>query len=304
MRFLAAHILLLLCLFQVQAQTQTNFDYFLTPSDTLNQKRLNGVIIGESVIYTGSMLALNELWYNDFDRSKFHTVQDFNEWSQMDKVGHIYSSYQLGRLGAEILNWSGVEKHNQLKFGATLGLVFLSTVEVFDGYSEEWGFSWSDMAANLAGTGIFIGQELLWEEQRISLKYSFHQTKYAPQRPDKLGDGFFEEFLKDYNGQTYWLSANIKSFFPGLEIPSWLNVALGYGAEGMLTADSQPINGTLIGQEAVRQYYLSMDIDFSRIKTNSPLLKTLFSLVNTLKVPFPAVEFTDKNGFRLLGIYY
>ena len=39
--------------------------------------------------------------------------------------------------------------------------------------------------------------------------------------------------LKDYNGQTYWLSANLKSFFPGSNIPPWLNVAIGYGADGM-----------------------------------------------------------------------
>ena len=36
-------------------------------------------------------------------------------------------------------------------------------------------------------------KNLLWDEQRILLKYSFHQTHYASQRPDKLGDGFLEE---------------------------------------------------------------------------------------------------------------
>ena len=39
--------------------------------------------------------------------------------------------------------------------------------------------------------------------------------------------------LKDYNAQTYWFSANLKSFFPEIKFTAWLNVAVGYGAEGM-----------------------------------------------------------------------
>ena len=107
-----------------------------------------------------------------------------------------------------------------------------------DGFSEEWGFSWTDMAANAAGTGLYVGQQLLWEEQRILLKYSFHRTQFAKQRPNILGNGLSEEFLKDYNGQTYWLSANINSFLKTESIPNWLNVAFGYGAEGMLTGEA------------------------------------------------------------------
>ena len=175
------------------------------------------------------------LWYSDYPRSSFQTIDDSDEWMQMDKLGHMFSSYHLGRVGANTLNWAGVSEKDQLLYGATLGLGFLTAVEVLDGFSAEWGFSWSDMAANAAGTGLYVGQDLLWKEQRILLKYSFHTTRYAQQRPDKLGEGFFEEFLKDYNGQTYWLSANLNSFFNSEKIPNWLNVAVGYGAEGLLS---------------------------------------------------------------------
>ena len=68
------------------------------------------------------------------------------------------------------------------------------------------------------------------------LKYSFHQiTRFAKQRLDKLGNDVTEEFLKDNNGQTYWLSANINSFFKTNDIPNLLNITFGYGADGMLT---------------------------------------------------------------------
>ena len=59
-----------------------------------------------------------------------------------------------------------------------------------DGFSEEWGGSWVDFAANAAGTSLLVGQELLWGEQRIKLKYSFHQTEFENIRPETLGENF------------------------------------------------------------------------------------------------------------------
>lgn len=220
----------------------------------------------------------------------------------MDKLGHVFSSYQLGRLGANTLNWAGVSKKHQIIYGSALGLGFLTTVEVMDGFSEEWGFSWTDMAANTLGTGLFVGQELLWEEQRILLKYSFHQTRFAKQRPDKLGNGLTEEFLKDYNGQTYWLSTNLNSFLKTDYIPNWLNLAFGYGADGMLTGE--PDDPLFINQNRTRQYYLSLDVDLSRIKTKSHFLKTIFDVLNVIKVPFPALELNSKGRLKMHYIYY
>ena len=282
--------------------SQTKFSEFLKPSDTLNVSRRNTVIISEAVLFSAGIYGLNELWYKDYPRSNFHTINDGNEWMQMDKIGHAFSSYQLGRLGAESLEWSGVSKKNQLIYGATIGFTFLTAVEILDGFSKEWGFSWTDMASNAAGTTLFVGQELLWEEQRILLKYSFHRTKYAKLRPEKLGDGLLEEFLKDYNGQTYWLSINLKSFFRDSKLPNWLNVAIGYGADGMLTGENEPNNLMFPNQDRTRQFYISLDVDLTKIKTNSNILKSIFSIFNVLKVPFPAVEFTDKNGIKFHAI--
>lgn len=284
--------------------SQSKLDSFLKPSDTLNKPRRNAVILTEVSLGTLTLVGLDQLWYKDFPRSKFHTINDADEWLQMDKLGHAFSAYQLGKVGADALQWSGVQNKNQLLYGATLGFTFLTAVEVLDGYSTEWGFSWSDMAANAAGTGLYVGQELLWDEQRILLKYSFHQTKYASQRPDKLGNGFMEEFLKDYNGQTYWLSANVNSFVKSSTLPDWLNVAFGYGADGMLTGKNEIIDNVYTSQNRQRQYYLSLDVDLSKIKTNSRLLRSLFDIFNTIKVPFPTLEFNGKKGVKTHFIYF
>ncbi|MBV7270235.1 DUF2279 domain-containing protein [Winogradskyella sp. WHY3] len=282
--------------------SQSKFNEFLKPSDTLNTPRRNAVVITEVSLASAALIGLDQLWYSDYPRSKFKTINDSEEWLQMDKLGHVFSSYQLGRLGANTLNWAGVSKKDQLLYGSTLGLGFLTAVEVMDGFSEEWGFSWTDMAANAAGTGLYVGQELLWKEQRITLKYSFHRTRFAKMRPDKLGDGWSEEFLKDYNGQTYWLSANIHSFLKTDAIPHWLNLAFGYGADGMLTGEAN--DPLFLNQDRIRQYYLSLDIDLTRIKTSSRFLKTIFDVFNVIKVPFPTLELNSKGRVKLHYIYF
>jgi uncharacterized protein YfiM (DUF2279 family) len=284
--------------------SQSKRESFFTPSDTLHKTRRNAVVITEASLGGLTLIGLNQLWYKDYPQSKFHTLNDNNEWLQMDKLGHVFTSYQLGNLGANLLNWSGASEKEQLIYGSTLGFTFLTAVEVFDGFSKEWGFSWGDMIANAAGTGLYVGQQLLWKEQRMTFKYSFHQTKYAAQRPDKLGDGFLEELLKDYNGQTYWLSCNVHSFFKNSKLPKWLNVAFGYGADGMLTGHNEAGNSLFKSQNRSRQFYLSFDLDLTKIKTKSHFLRTVFDVLNLIKLPFPALEFNDKSGVKLYGVYF
>ncbi|MDN3665451.1 DUF2279 domain-containing protein [Algibacter miyuki] len=278
------------------AFSQKESPSFFTPSDSLNVSRRNAVVISEAAVVGLTLVGLNQLWYADYERSKLHTINDNNEWLQMDKVGHAFSAYQMGKHGAQLLNWSGISEKNQLIYGGTLGFGFLTAVEFLDGYSQEWGFSWGDILANASGTGLFIGQELLWKEQRIALKYSFHQTEYAPQNPNKLGKGILEEVLKDYNGQTYWLSANIHSFFKESKVPKWLNLAVGYGGEGMLNGVEDSSSELVRNGNPYRQIFLSLDLNLDQLKTKSPLLKMVFSIINMIKIPFPTLELSKKGA--------
>jgi len=274
---------------------------FLAPSDTLNKSRLILVSSVGAVGYTSSMIALNELWYKDYPKSGFHFYDDNSSWMQVDKAGHMITSYQLGRYGYETLRWSGLGEKSSIWIGGNLGLFFLTGVEILDGHSAEWGFSYGDFIANAGGTALFIGQQLAWGEQRASLKFSYSASQYADLRPETLGYGGLESVLKDYNGQTIWLSVNPSSFFLDKEskLLPWLNVAFGYGADGMLGGNSNPAvnqDGRVLPEiQPYRQYYLSLDIDLTRIQTQSHLLKTIFSVVGFIKVPAPAIEFSQGN---------
>ncbi|KIO53176.1 DUF2279 domain-containing protein [Flavobacterium hibernum] len=296
-------VLFLSSFYSIRAQNK--FESFLTPSDTLNKKRQNTVIVTEATLASVTLLGLNQLWYADYPRSNFHFINDNNEWLQMDKVGHMYSAYHLGRFGAEMMNWSGASQKNQLVYGATLGFAFLTAVEVLDGFSSEWGASSGDIIANATGTALYVSQELLWREQRITPKFSFHTTHYANLRPESLGSSLNEQLLKDYNGQTYWLSVNLHSFAKETKIPKWLNVAFGYGADGMLTGNLQNDNvNSIQNPERFRQFYLSLDVNLAKIDTKSHFLKTVFSIFNTIKIPAPTLEYSANKGLKAYALYF
>jgi hypothetical protein len=283
---------------------QSSIERFLKPADTLQIKRLQTVVFTESVIGSTTLIGLNQIWYANYPHSQFHFINDNNEWLQMDKMGHVFSSYQIGSFGANALKWSGSNKKSQLLYGATLGLGFQTAVEVFDGYSSNWGASMGDVLANVSGTALYVSQELIWHEQRILPKFSFHTTHYAALRPDILGSSIQEQLLKDYNGQTYWLSANIYSFIKVNEFPKWLNLAIGYGAEGMISGEASTIVPGILDLDRYRQYYISFDVDLTKIKSKSHVIQTLLSVFNTIKIPAPTFEIKGNGGSKLHLIYF
>jgi len=285
--------------------SQNSINSFLKPSDTLNLQRRNGLVISEAILATSALVGLNQLWYSDYPKSDFHLINDNDQWNQMDKAGHLFSTYHIGRFGADALKWRGCNRKSQLLYGSTLGFAFLTTVEVFDGYSSEWGFSIGDIAANASGTALYVSQELLWNEQRIMPKFSFHTTQYASARPNVLGSSVSEQILKDYNGQTYWLSGNLHSFLKQTKIPKWFNIAIGYGAEGMITGSDELVNTVFFEEkQRTRQFYLSFDADLTKINTKAHFLKTLFSVFNTIKIPAPALEINSRGVINFHCLYF
>jgi hypothetical protein len=275
---------------------------------TVHYGRLAGVISAEGALYFGSLAGLYYAWYKGYPQSSFHFFNDTNEWLQMDKCGHATSAYYISMIGYNSYRWTGLSSGKATLYGGLLGMAYLLNIEILDGFSSQWGFSLGDFSANTAGCLLFMGQQLGWKEQRFVLKYSFHQTKYSSRRPDLLGHNLIQNMVKDYNGQTYWLSGNISSFLPkNLKFPKWINVAIGYGAEGMTGATSNPdsLNHTVLSHsDRYRQFYLTLDVDLTRIPTRSKTLKALFTLFNFIKVPFPAIEYNSLGQFRFHPFYF
>jgi uncharacterized protein YfiM (DUF2279 family) len=269
---------------------------------TFNKKRFTFLATTSGVTYTGGLVLLGTIWYTDQLSSEFKFFNDNSEWRGLDKMGHVYTSFHVSHAAVRVLKWTGCSRKKSILFGGFTGAVLTIPIEVLDGFSNEYGASWGDLAANTSGSVLVVAQHLLWDEIRITPKFSYHETSYAPMRPNILGGSTMERFIKDYNGQTYWLSFNIASLAHLERFPKWLNVSVGYGAREMLYA--LPSENSDNGYRSYARGLLSLDIDFNRIKTKHSFLRGLFRGLNMLHVPFPALEYNGRNGFQFHPLYF
>ena len=272
----------------------------LNALQNFNIKRFTTVVIGESALASIATIGLQYLWYKKFPHSRFHFFNDNDEWLGMDKLGHATTAYNISALQYNLMRWSGVKAGTAKWVGGLTGLAYLTLIEIFDGFSAEWGFSKGDMMANISGAALFTGQQALWDEQRIQLRFSFHKSIFAKYNPVMLGANFPQRLIKDYNGQSYWLSFNINSFLnKGNNFPGWMNADIGYGADGMTGAVINPkeVNGkTIPSFERNRKIFFGIDGAFTK-----PGTTPFPSWINIFRIPTPLLEFKEhKIKFRPL----
>lgn len=270
---------------------------------SLNKKRLHIVLFGTGAVYTASMIGLSQAWYKNQLSGDFRFFNDNAQWNCMDKFGHAYSTYQMSRIGFEMFRWTGMSDKKSAIWGSVLSQGLMIPIEIMDGFSEYYGFSWGDILANITGAGLYLSQQLLWHRQMVKMKFSFHTTSYAPLHPEVLGENTLQQLLKDYNGQTYWFSLDIYNMLrKDNKFPKWLNVALGYGANEMIYGSEN--ENAEHGYNSYRQYFFSVDWDLSHIRTRKKGIKILLFIVDMVKLPAPAIEFNSRQGVNFHFIYF
>jgi hypothetical protein len=99
------------------------------------------------------------------------------------------------------------------------------------------------------------------------------------------------------------MSCNVKSFLPETKWPSWLNLAIGYGADGMVGGDDNNFDRKGITYDysnihRERQFYISPDIDLSRIQSKNKFVRSLLIVFNSLKFPMPTLEYQTETGLK------
>jgi len=286
---------------------------FFSPAPEFNAQRFRLAAGAIGVTYTGFSIALYNTWYKKFDQKEFHFFNDWGEWNNVDKAGHVYSAHAQALLSYKAAKWTGMSESKAIWSGVLLGGIGQTSIEIMDGFSSKWGFSLSDFGANAIGLGLFAGQQAIWHEQRIVLKLSSYPKDYSsinliPDVIDKdayvdqivsslYGNRWGERFLKDYNAQTIWLSANVNAFIPTSKLPDWFNVSFGYGSENLFGGFSNEQVDVIISNHRYKQYFLSPDIDLSRIKAKKPFWKTVLSVLNIFKLPMPTLEYNSTGQF-------
>jgi len=292
-------------------QAQSGFQSFFTPSDTFNKRRVILASGFTAATYSVFSIGLFKAWYSKSEQTSFHTFNDFGEWNQMDKVAHGFDSYFQTALCYQGARWTGLNNKKGLILGSSIAMLFQTTIEVLDGFSPEYGFSLPDVCFNVLGSGLFVGQQLLWDEQKFKLKISSYPTNYSDQlilgengtsttyksRAKELyGSGYFNSLLKDYNAQTFWLSFNPGKFSEKIQSvwPAYLNVAFGYGSDNLYGGfknvwTTKNDRFVLNSEKRIRQYYFSLDLDLNKLNVKNHFLKTALSILNIIKIPAPAI---------------
>ena len=289
-------------------------------------KRKKVFKIASAATYTTMATGLYFAWYDQFEQESFHFFDDWGEWNNMDKAGHVYSAHIQAELIHSLARWSGYDDDKALLIGTGASLLGQLTIEVMDGFSSGWGFSVTDLGANLIGTSSYYLQHKYWGEQRLTMKMSYYPVSYPDQtfrsesgsfettlreRSEVLfGERGIERFLKDYNGQTIWVSADIKAFFPESKWPDFLNVALGYSAGNLyggfsnrweVNDENLSIDSALFPRS--QQWVLALDYDLKSIKARSEFGQGVLRFLDIFKWPAPAVSYDTEEGWGVHLIF-
>jgi len=268
--------------------------------DSITKKNifLNTTAIGATSL---SYFALYNLWYKEYPQTSFHFFNDLDEWNYIDKMGHVFSSYQVARKSHLFLDKKKIE--HPLEKSCFYSLFFMLGIEVLDGFSTEWGFSNYDLISNFVGTGLFYVQEKKFNTQFLKLKFSSHLSPYATCRPTLLGNSFSEKIFKDYNGQTYWITLDFNTRIQQkFKIFKYINLALGYSIDGFTGARYNPNLNCAECNNLKRQsqYILSFDLDLTEIETKNKFFKLFFNTFSIIKFPTPAFLIQSESQFKWL----
>ena len=224
----------------------------------------------------------------------------------MDKIGHACTSYQLNKVSHSLFKKNNIKKpllkSSVYTFGYMLG------VELLDGYSTEWGFSIYDVIGNGLGTMLYTFQERKFKNQPFKIKFSSHKSTYASCRPSLLGENRLQQIIKDYNGQTYWLTFNYNELWnKRIKLFDYIDFAFGYSIDGFTGGHNNPEISScncLINDcnnlKRTSQFIFSVDLNTSKIKNKHPILGKFLLPFDIVKIPFPAFILNNSKNFKLI----
>ena len=163
---MSAVLILFLLVFHVGASAQDSAliikPKFFENAPKLHPVRL-GIVTGGLVAgYSATSVYLAKAWYSDYEQTRLHAFNDWYGWRQHDKFGHLFTAYFESKWVGDLYKWSGVPKKKATWIGFGAGMLFQTTVELMDGFSDAWGWSWGDIAFNSIGSAAYLGQEFAW----------------------------------------------------------------------------------------------------------------------------------------------
>jgi hypothetical protein len=252
-----------------------------------------GVTVGSlAAIVTAIHLYQQDAWWAN-QRGAFHFETAWDYAAEADKFGHMCSGYFSSYVAHEALVASGVGSDLASWLGPTIGLAFMTYIEVEDGFAAGWGFDPTDQYANTAGAALFAAQQYLPWLQNVTMKWSYWPT-------DKLDagtPGHRTIVVDDYNGTMVWFSLKLSNVLPeSIGWPKWLRLAGGYGAYNVDQLDAQ---GHYLTPD--RKVFIALDYDLVELLPNMGSFGNwLVQTANFIHLPAPALQILPSVKFQLL----
>ncbi|MDY0080544.1 MAG: DUF2279 domain-containing protein [Ignavibacteriaceae bacterium] len=255
-----------------------------------------------AAVDAGVWFYAKEAWYK-YGTVKWHTFNDwYNAKLNLDKTGHAHMTMLYNKLIYHTARWTNMGEKEANWSSAGIAWLMQFQIELYDAYFENWGFSWPDVGANTIGAFYPTLQREFPLLQNFNLKYSYHPSSDLEQK-------FVNDFINDYEGTTYWLTINVHEFLPEAikeYYPDWLNIALGYGVNGIFHSDGNwnhdvKNNKRGLGRE---EWYIALDYDFMKVfkPKEGTFWYTLLDLLNAVHLPAPTIRFSPSAIYY--GLYF
>ncbi len=282
---------------QVKVQVPTGLQW--APDSAYPQKVHLGKTIGLGVLAASSYAAAYyAVFYNawwDKNGGDFNFADDGVYAVNVDKMAHFYGGYYIAQGFYDGLRWAGLRRGPAYFWGGVLSSATQVAIDVKDGYSPEWGFSWQDVTAGTLGAFLpWLQSEVdLLRPMRLRFSYWVRDEAYWESYRAGGADGYW---IDDYRNHDYWLTYLVEDALPPKAQKWWPNpLALSLGV-GM--ARNQNPFDTLITPK--RRYTFGLDWDWENtVQSDSWAMRRSLFYLGFLKLPAPSIVLWPKLEYHL-----
>jgi hypothetical protein len=242
-----------------------------------------GIVSGATISILGGLYyRWKTAWWNN-GSAKFHFLYNDSYAKDLDKIGHMTGGLFIAETFGVGLKWAGLDDESSMLYGALLSTLVYTGVELKDGFAPEWGFDPVDLGASVAGAFFPYAQKKIPFLNNFTVKYSYWPSNspfYKYLGSTSQNNQFFND---DYEGETFWLSADIKNLSPktlNSFLPDFLNLACGVSVEDLIDTPNKHL-----------VFVISPDFDLIKLfKPDTEFLKSVCQLLNHIHIPMPGLK--------------
>jgi uncharacterized protein YfiM (DUF2279 family) len=263
-------------------------------------RRAAQVAVGTAFVGTNVELfrRFRNAWWSG-ERVSFFFREDWDQdFRDQDKFGHMWGAYTLQRGGYTLLRGACVSQRRAVLYSALYSTLFQLQIEIWDGFYENFGFSWGDVLANTAGMSLGVLHAVRPSTRVVKPTISYSRT--AAMKDQRPGDEI--RYSIDYAGQTFWFSFDVDAMLPPAASRYWpglLRLSAGHSVTDWVLPRPAGV-GPETPQQVVRgrrQILLSLDLDLSKLPGSHPVWVFFKDQLSYYRLPAPALQITPSFDF-------